>query len=246
MRCRALVDLAADLGAAGEHHAVQALRDQLLAHHAVALDHRDRVVVEVARHQLGHQPRRRRGDFRGLEDHGVSGGDRPDRRTQRQVERVIPGADDQHGAVGLVLHPAATGQLRQLQQQVLAARPLAHLLGRVLRFADGRRDVGDERLDRVAVQILGERLGDRVLVLLHQLLPAAATAACATRCRGCGRWRRSCAAGPPSRRLQLGEPVARLVLVVSEVFGATDSVVIIVFPSRCPESARCTCAAAHR
>ena len=56
MRGGALVDLAADLGATGEHDAVQALGDQLLAHHAVALDHRDRVAVEVPRNQLGHQP----------------------------------------------------------------------------------------------------------------------------------------------------------------------------------------------
>ena len=115
VRRGALIDLAADLGAAREAQPVEALRDQLLAHRTVALDHGDRVAVQVPRHQLGHQRRGRRRHLGWLEHDGVSRGDGPDGRAERQREREVPGADDQHGAVRLVLDPAAAGQLRQLQ-----------------------------------------------------------------------------------------------------------------------------------
>ncbi len=52
---RALVDLAADLGAAGEHHPVKSLRDEFLADRTVALHNGDRVVVHVALDQFLHQ-----------------------------------------------------------------------------------------------------------------------------------------------------------------------------------------------
>ena len=48
VRRRSLVDLAADLGAAGETDVIEALRDELLAAPSVALDDGDRVVVQVA------------------------------------------------------------------------------------------------------------------------------------------------------------------------------------------------------
>ena len=68
VRGGAFVNLAPDLGAAGEQEMVEALRDEFLADGAVALDHGDRVLVEVLRHQLGHQRRRRRAHLGGLED----------------------------------------------------------------------------------------------------------------------------------------------------------------------------------
>ena len=49
--------LAADLGSASEQQPVEALCDQLLAYRAVAFDHRDRIVVQIPRHQLSHQRR---------------------------------------------------------------------------------------------------------------------------------------------------------------------------------------------
>ena len=134
VRCGAApsYDLAADLGAAGEEDAVQALRDQLLA---PAPSPSTTAIASVSRY-CGTSSAISRDDAGAISD-GLSttalpAAMRPDRRAQRQVERVVPGADDQHRAVGLVLHPAAAGQLRHLEQQVLAARPLAHLLGRVL------------------------------------------------------------------------------------------------------------------
>ena len=151
---RALVDLAADLGAAGEAQPVEALRDELLADRAVTLDDGDRVVVQVARHQLGHQRRRRRRHLGRLEHDGVACGDGADGGAERQREREVPGADDQHGAVGLVLDPAAAGQLRELQQPVLALGPLADVLRGVGGLAGGAGDVGQPRLERLAAEIL--------------------------------------------------------------------------------------------
>ncbi|CKT78103.1 Uncharacterised protein [Mycobacterium tuberculosis] len=94
VRRGAFVDLAADLGATGEHHAVETLSDQLLTHRTIALHDRDRFGVEIAIHQFGHQVRRCSGDFRRFEHDGVSSGNGSDRRTQGQVERVVPGTDD--------------------------------------------------------------------------------------------------------------------------------------------------------
>ncbi len=167
VRCAAaaLIDLAADLGAAREAQPVEALRDQLLAHRTVTLDHGDRVAVEVPRHQLGHQ-RRGRGCYLGwLEQHGVSSGDRPDGRAERQREREVPGADDQHGAVRLVLDPAAAGQLRELQTPVLALAPLADVLRRDVGFASRAGDIGQPRLEGLAPEVLRERVGDGGLVV---------------------------------------------------------------------------------
>ena len=78
----ALVHLAADLGPAGEQQPVEALGDQFLADRAVTLDDRDRVVVQILRHQLGHQGGRRRRHLRRFEHHGVSRRDGGDSRAR--------------------------------------------------------------------------------------------------------------------------------------------------------------------
>ena len=111
-----------------------------------------------------------------------------------------------HRAVGLVLHPAAAGQLRRLQQPVLAAWSTCRRSWRRLRLAGGARDVGEKASNGVAVQILGERLADGGLVLLPSCVAAPAAAAYATRHRGYARWRRCCAAGrrSPPRHSGLG------------------------------------------
>ena len=173
MRRRALVHLAPDLGAAGEQQMVEALRDELLADGAIALDDGDRVGVEVARHELGHQRRRRGRHLRWLEHQGVTRGDRADGGTQRQREREVPGADDQHGAVWLVLHPAAAGQLRHLEQAVAALGPLAHVFRGVRALAAGAGDIGEPGLERRPPQVLLQCVGDLGLVLDHQLLECA-------------------------------------------------------------------------
>ena len=72
---------------------------------------------------------------------GVPGGQRTHQRSQRQGEREVPRPDDQHHAVGLVLDPAAAGQLRLLQQPVAALGPLPDVLGGVAGLRRGGRDV---------------------------------------------------------------------------------------------------------
>ena len=170
VRGGALVHLATDIGTAGEQHPIEALGDQLLAHRTVAFDHRDRVGIQIARHQLGHQRRRCGCDFGRLEDDGVPGGDGADGWPEGQCEREVPGADDEHRAVGLVLHPAPARQLRELQQPVLAARPPLDVLGGVVGFARRAGDVGQPGFERFAAEVGGQRFGDGGFIVHHQLL----------------------------------------------------------------------------
>ena len=221
LRC-ALVDLAADLGAAGEAQLVEALRDEFLADRAVALDHRDRVVVQVPRHQVGHHRRRRRGHLGRLEHDGVSCRDRADGGSERQREREVPRADDEHRAERLVLDPGAARQLRLLQQPVLALGPLADVLGRVVRLrprcwrcrpttprtACGRDPARARRRWRARCRRPSARR-----------LPAAA---CATRRPGCA---------PMAKVLRRPATTAGMsTAVVGELGGADASVVMGVLP----------------
>ena len=146
-------------------------------------------------------------DLGRLEDDGVPGGDGADGRTERQREREVPRADDQHGAVGLVLHPAtaraaartpASGACgASTYRRVLAASraSLPVLTMSANQASNGLRPRSVASASAMAGFVLG-----------HQFRQRPSTAACATRCCGCGRRRRSRAGGRRCRERQ-GRPV---------------------------------------
>ena len=195
VRRRALVDLAADLGAAGEAQLVEALRDELLADRAVALDDRDRVGVQVARHQLGHQRRRRRRDLGRLEHDGVARGDGADGGPERQGEREVPRADDSTVPNGSYSIQPRPGSCDNSSSRCLRLVHLPTFLAASCGFARGAGDVGQPRLERLAAEVLLRARRRWRARCRPSAAPAPAAAACATRRRGCGRWRTSCAAG---------------------------------------------------
>ena len=108
-------DLAADLGATGEQHVVESLCQQRLGRLTVSLDDDHRLGVDVSRQQVGQQGRNRRRQLGRLDDGAVAGRDRADERAEREVERVVPRADDEHDAERLVLDPASRGKLVERQ-----------------------------------------------------------------------------------------------------------------------------------
>ena len=172
--------------------------------------------------RLGHQRRGGRRHLGRLEDHGVARGDRADGGPERQREREVPRADDQHRAVGLVLDPPATGQLRHFQPLALAARPLADVLRGDLGLGGGASDVGEPRLERLAVQVLTRGLRRWRPRSRPSASPAREAAVCATRCCGSGPSRTSHATGGRRPECRVGWLGAG---------GATDSVVMAGCPS---------------
>ena len=90
-----------DRRAAGVEDVVELLLEQLGRLRHSPGDDLDAVGVQVARDELLQQGGRGGGDLAGLHDHGVPGGDGGEDGGEGEVEREVPGAEDQDHAVGL-------------------------------------------------------------------------------------------------------------------------------------------------
>ena len=86
--------------AAGEEDHVEFLVQQRLIFGAAAGDNGHMFRREAFRHDLLEHRGGGRGVGAGLDDGGVAGGDGVDQRVQRQQHRIVPGAHDEHVAVG--------------------------------------------------------------------------------------------------------------------------------------------------
>ncbi len=160
---------------------------------------------------------------------------------QRQHEREVPRADDQHRAVRLVLDPAAAGQLRHLEQAVACA---ASTCGRSWprpwpprRCGRCRRATPRTACGRDPARARPRwRPRSRLIIALERL----AAAAYATRRCGCGRRRTSSAAGPRS----LGCPGATGAGTAGAAWGIESVVMVEVLPDPRSKVMLLTCAGA--
>ena len=86
---------------------------------------------------------------------------------ERALDRVVPRADDQPDAERLGDRRAAPGLPHQRRAHATRRRPARDVLRRVRRLALDERQLGDPGLLQRLVQVLGERGGERGLLLDH-------------------------------------------------------------------------------
>ena len=96
----------ADTPAARKQDVVETLADERLGRFRSSLDHLDEPRRQRGGHQFGELPRCAGRMLRWLDHHGVSGGNRCDSGSQAELQRVVPGSDDEHDADGGRLDPA--------------------------------------------------------------------------------------------------------------------------------------------
>ena len=111
----------ADAAAAREEDEVESLVQERLGLLGPPLDHRDGLRVEVARHQVRHEGGGVGRDLRRLQDRRIAAGQRAHQGRQEQVDGIVPGADDEDHAEGVVGGPGPPG-LGQ-ERRVLPLRP---------------------------------------------------------------------------------------------------------------------------
>ena len=142
-----LVDDAADVGGARVEDVVEALLEQIGGHGDVALDHRNGFGVDVARDQLGQGVAGLTGDLGRLRDHRVAGGDGRGHRPGEQLDRIVPGCDDQSDAERFGHDIALAGHRGQRQTDLAWLGPLGDVLADAGDLRRRRPDVGGEPFD---------------------------------------------------------------------------------------------------
>ncbi len=153
-------------GRAGEDQVVERERGKSLGDLILDAgdDHFGR--VEFRRDHLFQQRREPRRQLARLDHHPVAGGERPDRRRQRELERIIPGRDDADDAERL--RDQVVFRRPELQRGRNAPRrhPCLQVLGGVLDLREQKQRFGDRGLDCRAVAEIGQdRLLEACLVL---------------------------------------------------------------------------------
>jgi len=132
----------------GEEGVVEALRQQILRGLTVTLDDAYRIGVQVQRDQPCQHRGSGRCELRWLQHGAVSRRNGGDEGSQAQIDRVVPGPDDQNGAERVVLHPTASRPLGEWQWLSLAAHPLLQMLAGIRGLTLRRGDVAEPRFDR--------------------------------------------------------------------------------------------------
>jgi len=121
--CRRLQHLLADRGRAGIEDVIEGEPGEEFRDLGAALGDGDHVggqpLGEDVRDQ-GRRPRRRLG---GLDDHPVARGERRRERTDRQIQGIVPGGDDQRDTLGLPEDLAAGAEKDGAGAAALATHP---------------------------------------------------------------------------------------------------------------------------
>ena len=160
---RGLGDDPPDRAVAGVEDVVPALLEQRGGLGDAALDHDDRLRVDVPREQPGQRGGGLRRHLGGLADHGVARRERRHQRGEQQVDRVVPRRDDQHHAQRGVLDRGAVGAQQEGDRGLGRGQPLLQVLLGVLDLAPGAAQVGQPRLVARLAQV--DRQGVEELVL---------------------------------------------------------------------------------
>ncbi|CAI8377483.1 MAG: Uncharacterised protein [Cyanobium sp. ARS6] len=112
--CGTLKHLGSNRSTTGEEDVVEALPDQLRGDGPIAVDHLHHIVCKVLGHQLRDQLCCCRGMFGGFDHSGVAGRQGAHQGPQRETERQIPRADQQHTSEWL---PDQFGTTRPLHER---------------------------------------------------------------------------------------------------------------------------------
>ncbi len=163
----------ADLAVAGVEDVVEALLEQRRGLLDRSGHDRNRVGVEVHRHQLLDQSRDRRGDLGWLEHCGVAGGEGRNQWREQQLDRVVPRGDDADRAERLGAELCGAGLERQRHLDLPRLRPGVEVLERVVDLVDRERDLRRVRLDAGFAHV-GDQRVDQTVLLLDEERPEAA------------------------------------------------------------------------
>jgi hypothetical protein len=180
----------ADLGAAGEHQVVEGLGADRRPHLGPAGDHGHLERVEHLGHGLGHHPGRARHDLGGLEDGPVAGRQGVGQGREEGEQRRVPGADDAHRTLGLVLHPGLGAKLVVGHEglALLGGHPGLEVVPRMLEGGQRAQHVVHQREARMAPAEILVHGRDEGLVILDEQVDGRLDAATAGgRINGTGR-----------------------------------------------------------
>ena len=148
---------------AGEEEVVEAVLQQPRGLRDTALDHAHAVgqlLLQGPAQRLGHV----RGVLGGLDHRGVPGRERAHQRRQQQLHRVVPRSDDQHGAQGLRLDPAAGGTQHRSRSHGPRRHPGGQAATDVAQLGERHADLGELGLGLRLAQVLGQRRLQRLTV----------------------------------------------------------------------------------
>ncbi len=127
----------------------------------VAEDGRDLLGGKQTAEKLGEKLRGTRRELGGFQHHAVAGGERRDQRHDRQLERIVPRADDAHDSDRLVENAGARGHELETHGDALGRHPARQMPDRVPDRRERRPHIGEQRLvARAVAEIGGDLQGD--------------------------------------------------------------------------------------
>jgi hypothetical protein len=180
----------ADFGAAGEHQVIEGLGADRRPHLGPAGDHGHLERVEHLGHGLGHHPGRARHDLGGLEDGPVAGRQGVGQGREEGEQRRVPGADDAHRTLGLVLHPGLGAKLVVGHEglALLGGHPGLEVVPRMLEGGQRAQHVVHQREAGMApAEILVHGRGEGLVILDEQVDGRLDAATAGGRINGTGR-----------------------------------------------------------
>ena len=165
--------MAANIGRAGKQQMVERQLREGRSDIGFTVDDRHLVLAEILGEHGLHQLAGGRGELAHLDHRAVTGSQRRQQRTNRQVHRVIPRRDDADHTKRLVHHPRLRRPLRRTDGTTLRFHPLAQLAAVVLHALEAGDDFHDLGfIERAIAEILVHRLADLVNMLEQHLLDA--------------------------------------------------------------------------
>ena len=168
---RGLHHLAPRLGRTGEDQMVEGQCGKFLRHLRPAGDEGDFLRREILRREFAREFARLLREFTGLDHGAVAGSEHLHQRTERQVYREIPRAEDADDALGLVAHFRLRAQQRErkLHLALVGLGPVVEVLEAVFAEADRPGNVGHHGLPRTAIAEIGaHRLAQRIAILFQK------------------------------------------------------------------------------
>ncbi len=123
--------------------------------------------------ELGDEFRGARRELRGLQHDAVARGERGDQRHHRQLEGIIPRADDADDAERLAENPRATRPELETDRDALRPHPAREMARGVADAGERREDLREQALmARAVAEIGGDRCRDLIGVLPDRRLEA--------------------------------------------------------------------------